>query len=104
MGRVCSLDRPRHQGAFMTRTLTILTLALLAVPASAAAKQGADRNHDGLPDSWESRHHLSLNAKQGSRDPDHDGLSNRSEFKRGTNPRKADSDRDGLNDGAEAKT
>ena len=90
----------------MSRTATtfIAVLALAAIPASAGASQNRDRNHDGLPDSWENRHHLSLHSNQSGRDQDHDGLSNRQEFKRGTNPRKADSDRDGLKDGYKALT
>src|SRR3954452_13166344 len=76
--------------------------ALLSLPAVASAS--ADRNHDGLPDGWETRHHLSLKANQAKQDQDHDGLNNAGEHKRGTDPRKADSDRDGLKDGMEVKT
>ena len=85
------------------RTLipTAIATALLALPAGAMA---ADRNHDGLSDSWEARHHLSLKVNQSSRDQDHDGLNNRGERAEHTNPRKADSDRDGLKDGAEVKS
>ena len=81
-----------------TKTLPIAVAALLALPAAAFAH---DRNHDGLPDGWEKAHHLSLKVKQGKKDQDHDGLRNRGEFKAGTNPRRADSDRDGIKDGDE---
>src|SRR3954469_396086 len=81
-----------------TKTLPIAVTALLALPGVAAAH---DRNHDGLPDTWEKAHHLSLKVKQGHRDQDHDGLRNRNEFRAGTNPRKADSDGDGRKDGDE---
>ena len=89
----------------MTRTATTIfsILALAAVPATAAAKS-ADANHNGIPDKWEKAHHLSVKSNQANKDTDHDGLSNRQEFKDGTDPRKADSDRDGLKDGAEVKT
>src|SRR3954454_23711326 len=76
--------------------------ALLALPAAASAS--ADRNHDGLPDGWETRHHLSLKVNQSGRDTDHDGLTNRGEMRHGTNPRKSDTDRDGMNDGDEVRT
>ncbi|HEY3021337.1 MAG TPA: hypothetical protein VGJ32_14160 [Solirubrobacteraceae bacterium] len=81
----------------------VAALALLALPAGALAK-GTDRNHDGLPDSWEKRHHLSLNVKQATRDTDDDGLNNRGEYRRKTDPQRPDSDRDGLEDGAEVRT
>ncbi|MEA2468695.1 MAG: hypothetical protein QOJ57_2821 [Thermoleophilaceae bacterium] len=71
--------------------------ALLALPGAAMAKSG-DRDHDKLPDKWEKKFHLSTHKKSGQGDPDKDGLKNRGEFKSKTNPRKADSDRDGIND------
>src|SRR3954471_4195132 len=79
------------------------TLIGLAAPLSALAAT-PDRNHDGLPDTWETRHHLSLKTNQAKQDRDHDGLNNKGEFRRGTNPNRSDSDRDGLADGAEVKT
>jgi hypothetical protein len=79
------------------------TLIGLAAPLTALAAP-PDRNHDGLPDTWETRHHLSLKTNQARQDRDHDGLNNKGEFRRGTNPNRSDSDRDGLTDGAEVKT
>lgn len=73
-------------------------LALLALPSLAAAK---DRNHDGIPDRWEHRHHLSLKVNQAQRDQDGDHLRNLSEFQAGDNPRNADTDGDGIPDGEE---
>jgi hypothetical protein len=76
----------------------------LAVAASLTLAGGAfarDRNHDRIPDKWEKRHHLSLHHKQGRRDQDHDGLKNRGEFRAHLNPRDADTDDDGIEDGAE---
>lgn len=73
-------------------------IALVALPAGAAAK---DRNHDHIPDRWERRHHLSLQVNQAHRDQDSDQLRNRAEFLAGDNPRSADSDGDGIEDGQE---
>ena len=93
--------------------LALFALALMAaVPAVAGAKRGshhhnrsakkADRNRDGLPDSWERRNHLSLRVNQAGRDQDRDGADNAAEFTANTNPRDRDSDDDGVKDGDEA--
>jgi hypothetical protein len=71
---------------------------LLLMAGSASAK---DRNHDRIPDRWEKRHHLSLHVNQARKDQDRDGLRNLAEYRAGDNPRKADTDGDGLEDGAE---
>jgi hypothetical protein len=75
----------------------VVLAALLALPGAAMAKS-RDRDHDKLPDKWEHKFHLSTHHKSGKGDPDRDGLKNRGEFKSKTNPRRADSDRDGVND------
>lgn len=77
-------------------------IALLALPSLAAAK-AKDRNHDGIPDRWEKRHHLSLRVNQAHRNQDHEGLDNLEEFEHGTNPRAADTDHDGLTDSQEVE-
>jgi hypothetical protein len=83
--------------------------ALVALVPGALAHGGkhgaraADRNHDGLPDSWERRNHLSLKVNQARRDPDRDHLNNRQEFLAGTNPHDADTDDDGIKDGDEKR-
>jgi hypothetical protein len=92
------------------RRLTLLisiALAILAfaVPATAGAKGGhhkrhhharvADRNHNGMPDSWERRHRV----HSATADPDRDGVTNLGEFHNGTDPRDADTDNDGIDDG-----
>ena len=82
--------------------VAVFALALLAVPATADAKR-RDRDHDGLPDKWEKRHHLSTRTKSAKKDPDRDGLNNRREFNNRTNPRDADTDNDGLEDGSEVR-
>jgi len=92
-------EAPRRPRLGMTLlALALGALALLAMPALAAAK---DRNHDRIPDRWEKHHKLSLTVNQARRDQDHDHLRNRAEFLAGDNPRDADSDDDGVKDGSE---
>jgi len=76
--------------------LALGALALLAMPGLAAAK---DRNHDHIPDRWEKRHSLSLKTNQAHKNQDGDRLRNRAEFLAGDNPRDADSNNDGIEDG-----
>ena len=75
--------------------------AVLAFPASGMARSHGDRNGDRIPDRWERAHHLSLKVNQAKRDQDHDGLRNKAEFMAGDNPRDADTDDDGIEDGQE---
>jgi hypothetical protein len=86
-------------------TLAALALFALVVPpaASAEGQKARDRNRDGLPDRWERQHHLSLKVNQAHRDPDRDGLDNRAEFEHGTDPRRADTDRNGVRDDNEVR-
>ncbi len=88
----------------------LVAILLFALPGSAMARKHqrhakprharvADRNHDGLPDTWEKANHLSLKVNQAPRDPDQDGLSNAAEFVAATDPKKADSNGDGVPDG-----
>jgi hypothetical protein len=79
----------------------ILISALAVLAAAAAPSQARDRNHDRIPDKWEKRHHLTLRVNQARRDQDHDGLKNRAEFRAQDDPRDADSDNDGTDDGDE---
>jgi hypothetical protein len=78
--------------------LALSALVLLAMPSLAGAK---DRNNDRIPDRWEKRHKLSLEANQARLDQDHDRLRNRAEFLAGDDPRDSDSDDDGVVDGHE---
>jgi hypothetical protein len=63
----------------------------------------ADSDSDGLADTWENTYFGNLD-QTGSGDPDSDGLNNSGELTAGTNPTVADTDGDGLNDGAEVNT
>ena len=54
-----------------------------------------------MPDRWEKGHGLSTKRNDAKADPDKDGVTNIREFKLGTDPRKADTDGDGIEDGAE---
>jgi hypothetical protein len=81
--------------------LSMLVLAYIATSATAAARR--DRDHDRLPDRWERKHHLSTAIPSAKRDPDNDHLTNRRERRLHTHPRRADTDRDGLRDGAEVR-
>jgi hypothetical protein len=74
---------------------------LLTAPVAVAKARDHDR--DGLPDRWEKRYGLSTTNRSATGDPDHDGLTNKREYRRKTNPRRRDTDRDGLGDGREVK-
>jgi Bacterial TSP3 repeat len=63
-----------------------------------------DTDSDGMPDGWELKWVPSLNPlyfADANTDSDTDGLTALAEFQLGTNPRKADTDGDGLADKAE---
>jgi|GEM_PF-4770958 len=65
----------------------------------------ADSDNDGLPRKWEENYRLSdSNPLDATLDPDGDSLNNLLEFQNGTNPLRADSDDDGLNDNEETPT
>lgn len=60
-----------------------------------------DVDHNGLADSWETNYfsgHINVDPNA---DPDGDGLTNLQEYRLGTDPNVADSDLDGVSDGAE---
>ncbi len=90
-----SRNKLRIVGILVAALVGVLAIAL---PGTASAR---DRNHDKIPDKWERNHHLSLHKNQARRDQDRDQLKNRQEFKAGTNPRKSDTDGDGVPDGEE---
>jgi glucose/arabinose dehydrogenase len=60
-----------------------------------------DIDNDGMADTWESAHGLTVGTDDSLLDADSDGLSNIAEFTRGTDPQDDDTDGDGFSDGAE---
>lgn len=81
--------------------LPMVLFAYLAATVSAGAPR--DRDRDRLPDRWERKHQLSTGKPSAKRDPDGDRLKNRRELRLRTHPRRADTDRDRLRDGAEVR-
>ena len=64
---------------------------------------GSSSAGDGIPDDWKLRYGFNPNdATVALTDTDHDGLTNLEEFQRGTDPKNADTDGDGITDGDEA--
>jgi len=59
-----------------------------------------DSDSDGMPDAFEWQYQLKPNLADASLDPDGDTLSNLAEMNARTNPRRADTDGDGLSDAA----
>jgi hypothetical protein len=62
-----------------------------------------DADKDCMPDEWERRCKLNLQADDRGEDPDHDGLTNIAELNRGTLPCRADTDKGGESDGSEVR-
>ena len=86
----------------MKRLTLLLSLALAALAAALPAAASAhDRDRDRMSDRWEKRHHLNTHRNDARRDADHDGLKNVGEFRTGNDPRDADTDNDGVEDGEE---
>lgn len=94
------------------RTTLPVFLALLIAVAFAGAADAADRDKDGLRDSWESRYGVTSPGKRdtdgdgvidSAEDDDHDRLANHGEMRFGTDPGLRDTDGDGTPDGREDK-
>ena len=79
----------------MRRLLSLTFLLVLVLAPAAQAAPAAKR----LPVAWAAANKLT--RTQGARDTDRDGLINWGEYRAGTNPRKRDSDRDGITDALE---
>ncbi len=91
-------------GSKPVRIVAGLALALyasLALLAGTAVAHG--RDGDGLPHKWEKNHGTKAHVADAKRDPDHDALSNRGEFRHDAEPLDQDTDDDGLGDGKEVK-
>src|SRR3954462_1933717 len=93
---------PTKEGPMKPTRLLLLALAaavaLLALPA---VSQARDRDHDGLPDKWEKKFHLSIHKNSADADPDRDRVDNANEFRERTNPRRRDTNRNVRLDGPE---
>lgn len=77
------LVMPPRRAIACVVTGVFLVTAGLSVPAMAAR----DTDGDGMPDSYERSHRLDPKRNDAKADPDHDGLSNLTEFRKHTNPR-----------------
>jgi uncharacterized protein (DUF1800 family) len=72
---------------------------LETLPAFAASRDG---DGDGMPDSYETAHGLNpRSSADAMNDLDADGVANRDEWIAGTDPQRADTDQDGMNDRVE---
>jgi hypothetical protein len=75
----------------------------LATNVSITVRSPDERDDDHLPDAWERTYGFNANdPADATQDADGDGLLNREEYLRGTDPTKSDSDDDGIPDGIEA--
>ncbi|HEX5924982.1 MAG TPA: hypothetical protein VFY45_14210 [Baekduia sp.] len=74
-------------------TLCAIAIAALAIPATASAAKSSPK----LPAKFQKRYHV----KSAVADPDRDGLTNLTEYRAHTSPKKPDTDRDGTEDGSE---
>ena len=97
-----SLQSTRRVRLTALATGAVLVLGGPAVLASSAAAAG-DRDGDGMPSRWETRHGLNPARDDAGRDKDHDGLRNLAEYRLGLGPVDEDSDNDGADDGDEVK-
>jgi hypothetical protein len=81
-------------------------LGILQVVAGPLVLQpSVDTDGDGMPNDYETANGFNPgNGADAGQDADSDGLTNLQEFLRGTNPKVADSDGDGLSDGYEVNT
>src|SRR4051794_41132917 len=91
----------RSRRSFMSKWFAPPLIVLMLIAATGEAAASRDRRQDRIPDSWATRYHLSSSQRSARGDADHDGLSNLREDRLRTDPRRKDTDRDGLRDGAE---
>jgi hypothetical protein len=79
----------------------IAVVGLVVLLAGATPALAKDRNHNKIPDKWEKKYHMSLKKSQAKKDFDHDGLTSINEYRAATNPRRKDTDHDGVRDAGE---
>jgi len=82
-----------------TLTVTNLDGWSVGIHAVQIIDRTLDFDASGIPDWYEQKYAL---PPGGPTDPDGDGLTNLQEYQRSSDPRNADTDGDGLNDGAES--
>lgn len=109
-----TIDRPWRGNVIRYRNVTGATCNVkvfrvdtheLGIHAVQLVNAAADGDADGLPDWWEVMNQFNTSlASDATGDADGDGLNQAQEFAAGTNPRLADTDGDGLTDGAETTT
>jgi hypothetical protein len=73
----------------------------IGVSELSALSSSTDVDNDGMDDAWERQNGLAVGTNDAAGDPDSDSLTNLQEFDADTNPKVADTDGDGLTDGAE---
>ncbi len=85
------------------QALTASEVAILASGVSASKLDTGDSDGDGMPNAFEGQYTFlnPADAADAVLDEDGDGLDNLTEYKRNTDPGKADTDGDGLKDGEE---
>lgn len=88
-------------GPFMAAAGAAALVAAFAAPTQASV---GDADGDGIPTSWERSHGLDPHrAADALRDPDHDRLTNRAEYRLRIRIRDEDTDDDGVDDGDEVR-
>ena len=95
-GNILHISTTAHQATLVLQSEGRLSFQTLPL---------GDLDNDQLPDWWEQLHGFDITtAADGTTDVDADGLTQQQEFAAKTNPRIADTDSDGLTDGAELNT
>jgi len=70
----------------------------VSAQTNAPPAPGGDQDNDGMADDWERAHGLDPTTNDASKDPDHDDLTNLTEYKINSDPQKMDTDGDGMPD------
>jgi hypothetical protein len=87
-------------GAFSAFAMEAKTAWLDKLVVSTTIPEDLSLDSDNLPDWWEMKY-FGNTGQTDSGDPDNDGLTNLQEYQLGTDPTKADTDGDGVEDGLE---